>query len=222
MKIDNDIEQLLTNISKERHTVNYAIEKYLESLPGYQNSHHSPLTVRKYRDCLIKNPNNFTSFLKKNDIEFIEDCKVDILEFYKSYVMNRVDLPTARSHITAVRQLFKFVHKLGWIQTDISKDYRLPKRTGPHIIRTVPTEVLKLLFASDWGRNPFVISRNRLICHLYGSRGLRPLELPRLYTTSIHPYKDLGFQHIHSRVLNHLYVQNLLIRLFFHQDLRCI
>jgi site-specific recombinase XerD len=193
MNIDKDIDELLVSISQEHHGVISTIEKYLESLPGYQNSYHSDLTVRKYRGCLCKNPNNFATFLKQNKVEFIEECKTDVLELYKCFVINQVDLSTARSHITAARQLMKFAFKLGWVPIDYSNLLHLPKRSGPHIIKTVPQEVIKLILEQEWGRNPFVVARNRLICYLFAVRGLRPLEMPRLKLTSIHPYKDLAY-----------------------------
>lgn len=193
MEIDKDIETMLVDISGGRHSIATTIQKYLESLPGYADSLHSPLTIRKYRSCLLTGPNNFLQFIGNNGVENIEDCKTDAMELYKSHVMNKVDLETARSHVTAVRQLMKFAKKLEWIKDDFAGNLHLPKRNGPRLIRTIPTEVIKMLLEMDWGRNPFVVSRNRVICYLFAAKGLRPLELPRLKMGCIHPYKDLAY-----------------------------
>ncbi len=193
MNIDNDIEQLLINISTGKHTVELTIQKYLESLPGYGNGLHSPLTVKKYRACLISGPNNFAKFVKDNGIAFIDECKADIFELYKSHILNHVDTVTARSHITALRQLMNFAWKLEWVETDFSKKLQLPKKNGPHYIKTIPKEVIKMLLEMEWGRNPFVVARNRLICFLFASRGLRPLEMPRLKLGCIFPYEELAY-----------------------------
>jgi site-specific recombinase XerD len=193
MDIDNDIEQLLKDICKGQHPVDLTIRKFLESLPGYENSLHSPLTVKKYSACLLTGPNCFAGFLRANRIENIEECRADMLELYKSHVLNKVDLVTARSHITAARQLLTFTGKLEWTKAELAKNFHLPKKIGPHMIRTVPREVIKMLLEMDWGRNPFVVARNRLTCFLFASRGLRPLEMPRLKMGCIVPYKDLAY-----------------------------
>ena len=193
MDIDKDIEQMLVDISKDKHTVRLTIQKFLESLPGYEDSFHSPLTVKKYQGCLLTNPNNFADFLKQNGVEYIEECKTDVMELFKCHIQNKVDLSTARSHVTAVRQLMEFAAKLEWTSKDLVKNYHLPKRNGPHFIRTIPAEVIKMLLEMNWGRNEFVVARNRLICFLFASRGLRPLEMPRLKMGCIYPYMDLAY-----------------------------
>lgn len=193
MKIDNDINLLLDDIAVGKHTVEQAIIVYLESLPGYKDMLHSPLTVKKYRACLMTDPNNFLNFVTEKGFSYIDSIEMDTLEFFKAYILNRVEVESARGYVTAVRQLFHYMYTIGWLQKDLSKAFKLPKKVGRKSVRTVPKEVLEMILQEDFGRNSFVISRNRLVAYLFGRLGLRPLEIPRLKTTCIHPYKDLAY-----------------------------
>jgi site-specific recombinase XerD len=192
MQIDPDINHLLTNIEKCHHTIEDAVCRFLESLPGYEYRFHRPLTIKSYERCLLRDPNNFNDFMKRNGIVQIEVINKDNLEFYKSFILNNVEPRTASKFITAVKQLFKYSLRLGWIDENIAFDFELPKVQQKKEIEVIKPEICEILLNGNWGYNPYTRSRNHLILCLFLRRGMHPKEIPGIMLEHIEPYKDIA------------------------------
>jgi site-specific recombinase XerD len=192
MKIDEDINHMLTDIVKSHHTIDEAILRFLESLPGYEYRFHRPLTIKSYERCLLRDPNNFNDYMKGNGIVQIDAVRRDNLEFYKARILNVVEPRTASKFITAVKQLFKYSSKLGWIDENITLDFELPKAPQKKEIEVIKPELCEALLNGDWGCNPFARKRNHLILCFFLRRGMHPKEIPGVMLVHIEPYKDVA------------------------------
>lgn len=191
MKYDSDIEKLVADIERGHHPLEAAINRFLESLPGYNNSLHSGLTSKSYVKIMKSDPNNFLSYMKKEGVRNVEDIATDKLEFYKSYVLNRVERRTALRYISSVRQFLRYLRKLGWIAEDLAEDYRLPQVEPKKEIEVIRPEVIEELMKMNHGFNDFVRKRDHLILCLFVRRGLHPKEVPPILLDHIDKYKDL-------------------------------
>lgn len=193
MQIDQDIDKLLNSVEIGHHSVESAVQMFIDSLPGFNNNRHRPLTVKKYERCLLLDPKySFTKHLADLGITFIEDTTIETLERYKDMLLNNLEPQTVRSYITAVRNLYEFVARMGWISESFEK-FRLPAIPRRKEIRILPEEVQKIVLNEDWGLNTFTVSRNKVIVMLFLKHGLHPLEFPRIKESHIHPYKDLVY-----------------------------
>ena len=199
LRVDHDIEDLLTNVAQRRHTIQEATERFLDSLPGHDNLYHLPLTIKTYRQCLLGDPNNFKDFMGREGIYFIDGLAKDKLMFYKTFLCGKMDPQTAKKYTTAVRQLLKFCESIEWLHENLWKDFHLPKKPKRSEIQIIPPEVVQEVLACNWGKNPFIISRNKLIINLLLRRGLHPKEFPPIFMTDIHPYQDLAFLHVFGK-----------------------
>jgi site-specific recombinase XerD len=130
--------------------------------------------------------------MKRNGIFQIETVRKDNLEFYKSFVLNNVEPRTAAKFISAIRQLFKYSLKIGWIEENIAVDFDLPKVQHKKEIEVIRPEICELLLNGNWGYNPFTRKRNHLVLCLFLRRGMHPKEIPTILLEHIEPYKDVG------------------------------
>ncbi|NLD91342.1 MAG: site-specific integrase [Fibrobacter sp.] len=204
MNIDKDIEKLLESITTNDKSINDAIHYFIESLPGYKNSLHSSLTIKKYKRCLIDDPKySFKVYLNSSSVERLSQISKQQLEEYKDFLLNFLEVHTVRSYITAVKQFLSCCQRLEWIGKDLLKNYHLPKIVKPHEIKTIPAEVQNEILGNEWGTNPFMVTRNHLINCFFIRHGLRPLEFPRIKESHIHPYKDLCYLDIYGKRLQH-------------------
>lgn len=197
---DKEIEGLLSEIERGHHTVEEAVMRFLDSLPGYRNTGHQPLTVITYKKCLLTDKNNFKDFLAAEGVHNIDQVRLDTLEFYKTYVGSRVEAQTARKYVTAVKQLFKYCYSIRWVDEDYARNMHLPKLPRKKEIQTIPPEVIMEVLQGEWGVNDFTKKRNHLIACLIIRRGMRPKELPGIRITGdIHPYKDLAYITVYGK-----------------------
>jgi site-specific recombinase XerD len=200
MEIDPDIEKLIKTVEVGQHSVEYAALSYLESLPGFQNSQHRPLTSKKYERCLLNDKKyGFVNYAKQIGLQNIEEIKKGHIEAYKDKLLNALDPQTVRTYITPVRQLMGYCRRMEWIENDYTKEVRLPKLTKKKEIRTVPMQVQAEVLDGEWGNNPFTVARNHLVACLFLRRGLRPLEFPKIRECHIHPYRDLAYLEIFGK-----------------------
>jgi site-specific recombinase XerD len=189
----SDIEQILKAVESGRHAIDVTARSYIESLPGYAYSRHSPLTVTKYSRHLISDSRSLVKWMAERGVMLVEEINRDHLEQYKDFLLNALDPQTVRGYITAVRQLLLYAARMGWIAEELAGCVRLPQKQRNREIRTVPREVQKEVLDSEWGNNPFVICRNRLVVTLFLKRGLHPKEFPTLLEEHVHPYQDLAY-----------------------------
>jgi site-specific recombinase XerD len=196
METEKDINSLLETIALGRHTISDAIDRFLSSLPGYNYKYHTSLTIRTYERCLLRDPLNFRDFIRKEGIEHIELLSKDKLILYKEMVMNKVEARTACKYVTAVRQMVRYIHRLGWINEDLCIDYRLPRPKPKGEIDVIRPEVCELLVKGNWGYNEFTRKRNQLVLYLFLRRGMHPMEVPKILLEHIEPYRDLGIIHV--------------------------
>jgi site-specific recombinase XerD len=150
MEIDPDIQRIIVGIEKGHHTIEETILRFLESLPGYEYRFHRPLTIKSYEQCLLRDPNNFNGYMKKEGVLQIDLVRKDQLEFYKVHILNNMDSRTAAKFITAVRQMFKYAAKIAWIEINIASDYELPKAPTKREIEVIKPEVCDLLLNGNW------------------------------------------------------------------------
>lgn len=199
MKIDHDIDQMIKSVEGGHHTVETAVQMFIDSLPGFNNNRHRPLTIKKYERCLLLDPKySFVKHLTDIGIPFIEDTTIEALERYKDMLLNSIDPQTVRPYITAVRCLFEYVARMGWKPESFEK-FRLPPIPRRKEIRTIPQEVQKKVLEEDWGNNSFTIARNKFAVKLFLKHGLHPLEFPRLKESHIHQYKDLYYITVYGK-----------------------
>lgn len=192
MQVDPEINKILTNIEKGYHSIEEASIRFLESLPGYNYRFHRPNTIKSYERCLLRDPNNFNDYMKKEGINYIELVPKDHLEFYKNFILNKVEPRTAAKFVTAVRQLFKFIKKIGWIENNIAADFELPKPNQKKEIEVIKPEVCELLLNGNWGYNDYTRRRNHLILCFFLRRGMHPKEIPDIMLEHIEQYRDLA------------------------------
>jgi site-specific recombinase XerD len=190
--IDPDIPKLLLQVQVGHHSVRESIDRFLESLPGYEYRFHHPLTIKSYKRSLLLDPRCFINYCKKISVEDIDIVGKDNLEFYKTELLNEVNPQTAQKYINAVRQLFKFIHKIGWIVENPAADIELPKPASKRKIEIIRPEVVELLMNGDFGFNPFTRTRNKLVLCLFVRRGMHPKEIPGIKLEHIEPYHDLA------------------------------
>lgn len=191
MELDKDINEILLLIEKGQHTIKETAEKYLQSLPGYQNRFHRPVTCVAYERCLMRDQYNFVDYMNRDGIHLLDQISKDKLQFYKEFVTNQVEPRTAAKYISVVRQLSKYAYKIGWIAEDIAIDLHLPKPQKKENIETISTEISDLLLKGDWGLNEFTRKRNKLCVCLFIRRGLHPMEIPKIMLIHIEKYRDL-------------------------------
>jgi hypothetical protein len=137
--------------------------------------------------------------MAKEGIHFLDGIAKDKLMFYQTFLLGKMDPQTAKKYTTAVRQLLKFCEKIEWIRENLWHDFHLPKKPKRTEIEIIPPEVVQEILACDWGKNPFTISRNKLIVNLLLRRGLHPKEFPTILMTDIHPYEDLAYLHVYGK-----------------------
>jgi hypothetical protein len=82
MDIDKDIQDILQEVALGRHPLTEAIERFLQSLPGYDYRFHSRLTIKTYERSLLRDPLNFRSFMQTEGIDRIELVTRDKLFLY--------------------------------------------------------------------------------------------------------------------------------------------
>lgn len=182
---------LLKGLLRKKHTIEKSIQVYLESIPGYNYRLHSLSTVKSYERSLLSNPHNFLAYMKLERIVYLHQLNSGILESYKSYVLNKVDARSAMKDITAVRQMLRYAHKLGWVPESLGIDFKLPKPKIKKKVENISPEIIELLENGNWGYNDFTRSRNKLIVHLFTRRGLHPMEIPKILLEHIERHKDL-------------------------------
>lgn len=191
-RIDPDINNLLLQVQVGHHSVIESIDRFLESLPGYEYRFHRPLTIKSYERCLIVDPRSFLNYCNRIGIYDIDLIGKDSLEFYKNELLNDVNPQTAQKYVNAVRQLFKFVLKIGWIIENPAADIALPKPSSKRKIEVIRPEVIELLLNGNFGYNPFTRTRNHFVLCLFLRRGMHPKELPGIKLEHIEPYHDLS------------------------------
>lgn len=175
------------------HLIEKTMDIFLESLPGYENCLHAESSVKKYEDCLKKNPHCFLNYMKSREISIIEMIKKEDVVQYKDFLFNKVCPNSVRPFITASRLLLQYAFRLGWLPEDLSVSMHVPKPSKPVNDKTIPPDLEKKILDGDWGINSFVVARNRLITRLVLKRGMMPKEFVTILEEHIHPYADLGF-----------------------------
>jgi site-specific recombinase XerD len=178
----------------QSHSLETVITLYLESLPGYENSLHKKLTVRKHRDCLKNSPQySLLSFMENRGIITVEQLKIEDLEQYKDFLLNKLAPNTVKSYVTTIRGLLNYANRMGWIPGSIRETFHIPKinKQATPII-TIPPEIEKGILAGDWGKNPLIVARNKLITCLILKRGLLPMEFEGILEEHIKPFNKLG------------------------------
>lgn len=191
MELDKDIQNLLSIVEKGQHTIKETAERYLQSLPGYQNHFHRPITCVAYERYLLRDQHNFTDFMNKESVYLIDQITKDKLQFYKEFIANQIEPRTAAKYISVVRQLSKYAYKIGWLIEDIAIDLHLPKPAQKEKIDVIQPEVCDLILKGNWGLNDFTRKRNKLIVCLFLKRGLHPMEIPKIMLVHIEIYQDL-------------------------------
>ena len=199
MEIDQDINQLLVAIESGAHSIESAIDLFLESLPGNNFRFHRERTVIKYQSCLTNSKHCFKVFMGNRGKNHTEEIKKDDIVIYKDDLLNKLDQTSVRPYITSVKQFCQYVFKLGWNSEDLSKSVPAPKVRKKELIKVVPREIVNQVLKGEWGINSFVRARNRLIVCLLLLRGLHPKEFPTLLEEHIHPYEDLAFITVYGK-----------------------
>lgn len=162
------------------------IEAFLKSLFGY-----SRFTYRTYETRLLKGKNSFISFLDSKFIENVRHITLRDLEDYRKAVRAHVSDVTTNGHVTAVRQLFKFMTHSGYVTKNIAVDLHLPQTLENTEVQVIRPEVAELLLNTDFGTNPLKVARARLILSLMINRGILPSEIAKVELDDIESYKDL-------------------------------
>jgi len=149
------------------------IKEFLNSLFGY-----SATTVKTYRMRLLYGYNCFLSFLKKENVEYLNNITIEQLESYIELVKSHISDRTANGYVTSIRQFFKYLHFNGYIKRNVALHLHLPGSNSQNTeIEVIRPELVELLLNTEYGINSLVKKRNSLIIHFLLKTGMTNLEI---------------------------------------------
>lgn len=131
----------------------------------------SQKTIRNYGDLLM----SFYKYVKKYDIDNIEEVKPHDIINYMEYSLSRYSDITAKNRYTAVKAFYNFLIKEEYISFSPVSKIKKPK-VGKKIIYSFTDEEVKEIL-SHYDTNDFIALRNHMIMVILFSTGVRISEL---------------------------------------------
>lgn len=144
--------------------------------------HYSPLTIKSYKDDL----RDFCLFLGLEPQEFdpkmidAEDVKAWLVEMLNNGAAPR----SVKQRLSAIKSLYKYLLKLGYINTDITRTVIAPKADAP-LPKFFQEKTMREIESQGQYADDFTSIRDILILEMLYQTGMRQAELINLNDESL-------------------------------------